>query len=155
MNELLRLRQQAKAFLEEHDELVAVTIRRKIEPQKPRYKNASSESFKRMPETCPIVSEFLRHLMPLGETVTNEMIERVFQEHQGRISNPWREQFNEVLDDKHRAIRELKYLRRRINEVLDRVESIDYEEMQQKKENAAMKVIEVTCAEEEEEDLDV
>lgn len=117
------IRETAKEFLMENPEVEAVTIRRQIDPPRQVFDSPNSESYHLMPESCPIVREVLHEHLTSGETITEDLIERIFSSLHDRVTDPFRDALTSALTDKHRALRELRGLRKKIDEIIPRIET--------------------------------
>jgi hypothetical protein len=135
MTDIYRLKQVATRYLEKHENLESVTIRRKRKRKRITFKDARSECHALMPESCPIVGAVLAETLPDGVAVDEDKRGEVLNRLHDRVTSPFRDALLTACDQKHAAIRELKALRRRLDELLENIESDIPEEMRERIEN--------------------
>lgn len=119
------LRRRIELFLADNPDVSALTLRRPEKPARIVYTKAHKESFGLMPESCPILSEILRTLLPNDMVVTEEVRERVFNAIYNQVTDKFRDALTAVANDKHEALRSMRRLKMELIEAIERVETVD------------------------------
>lgn len=124
------LRQRAERFLNDNPEVQMVTLKRPPPVQRRVYSNGNSECYGRMPESCPLVTEILRRFLPTDGSmqITRDGVEigisglrdEIFSEIHDQVTSKFRKALEEVCDQKHLLLSQMRGHQRELRDWLER-----------------------------------
>jgi hypothetical protein len=129
------LRSRVLRFLNDNPDVQTLTLKRPLAAKRRVYENPNSECYGRMPESCPIVTAILKRCLPDDLKIVRivEGVERpvdpdqlrdeIFTEIHGQVTSPFRKALEDVCEQKHRLLSQLKGHQRELREWIENAQT--------------------------------